>query len=67
MSNSVFKIKLFNNKEKALNFQKEVDGELFDYNIPKDRMYYEAELKISEGSFDPDVPKIFPYCVSWME
>lgn len=62
-----FRMKLFADKEKALNFQKEVEGKLYDYNNPKDREYYEAELMLSEGEFDPDIPEIFPFCVCWIE
>lgn len=67
MMNKPFRIKLFADKQKALNFQKEVNGELLDYNNPKDRVNYESELMISEGEFDSDVPKTFPFCVSWNE
>lgn len=62
-----FRMKLFADKQKALDFQKEVKGELYDYSNPKDRANYEAELMLSEGQFDPDVPEIFPFCVCWIE
>lgn len=65
--NEIFEMKLFGDKEKALKLQKEMDGELLDFNNPKDRDNYIGMLIISEGSFDPDVPKLFPYCVSWIK
>lgn len=67
MIKNLFRIKLFADKQKAMDFQKEVDGELLDYNNPKDREDYEAELIVSEGEFDENIPKIFPYCVTWIE
>ena len=60
-----FRIKLFADRDKAMAFKKEVGGEFLNFNNTKHKDKYIAELELSEGFFDPEEAKVFPYCISW--